>query len=758
LYACADIAPSVRRPWLVVAIVLIATSCAPPVDTGPGAFTHVVIDPVPDAGAQCCSDSLALGDIDGDGMADVVLGTQGATAAGLVWYRAPGWQRHAVARGEFTTDAQLVDLDGDGHLDILAAGEVAKEKGGPGVFWFRNPGAAGVDWAVERIRRGGAHDLAAADLDGDGTLEVVSCDKRSLRVSVVDPNGEWSTRTIVERAGEGLAVADINGDGRPDVVSGTTWWKTPGDPRLEPFEEHTVGSWPVDTRVRAADINDDGLIDIVVTASEGPGTIAWFENPGSDRGWRRHDIDADTLEGAHSLQVADIDDDGDLDVVTAEMHTSAKRRVLVFLQTSVGWHRQVIATTGSHNLAVADLDGDGDFDLVGKNYAGPARAVEAWVNGTRTSPGLRAMNRWSYVPADTERPEDQRRKTGLVFADLDRDALPDILAGSYVYLSPGDPLEPNWRRERLPGNPDAYHAADFDDDGDIEILAAETDRLVLIDRDAPTSPWKPRTVAELPTGRTQGYALLPSPAGLRAVMTRGNRVLLIEPPLRSDGVEPWTVQTISTEVAEDGLAVGDIDRDGDYDIAATAAEGERHLVVWLENAGLFSGDWQRHVVAEGSMYFDRVALADIDGDTRIDIVVTEESRTGLVDSQVRWLRAPENPADSRWASHAIARLRSLNSLDVGDVDGDGDMDVVVAEHTDLRAGHVAPDTLTAIYENVENGASWRQHVVERGPRSSHLGARLVDLDADGDSDLVSIAWHQLVVHVWRNDAPRTRPR
>jgi hypothetical protein len=157
------------------------------------------------------------------------------------------------------------------------------------------------------------------------------------------------------------------------------------------------------------------------------------------------------------------------------------------------------------------------------------------------------------------------------------------------------------------------------------------------------------------------------------------------------------------------------------------------------------------------MYFDRVALADIDGDTRIDIVVTEESRSGLVDSQVRWLRAPENPTDGPWASHTIARLRSLNSLDAGDVDGDGDMDVVVAEHTDLRTGHVASDTLTAIYENVDNGASWQQHVVDRGPLSSHLGARLVDLDADGDSDLVSIAWHQLVIHVWRNDAPRPRP-
>jgi len=741
---------------LVAAIAFLVVGCASPIDRGPVALTHIVIDPAPDAGIRCCSDSLAVGDLDGDGRADVVLGSQGAVAAGLVWFRAPDWRRNAVARGEFTTDARVVDLDGDGRLDILASGEVADIAGGPGVFWFRNPGPAGREWAVERIGFGGAHDLAAADLDGDGRLDVVSCDKRSLRVSTVTPSGEWSTRAIVERAGEGLDIADIDGDGRLDVVSGATWWKTPDDLRLGVFQEHTVGTWPVETRVRAVDVNGDSHVDIVVTVSEGPGTVAWFENPGRNGDWRRHDITSETLEGAHSLQVVDIDGDGDLDIVTAEMHKSAKRRVLLYLQTPTSWQRQLVSTTGSHNLSVADLDGDGDLDIVGKNYAGQPRPVEAWINGTIPSRQRRSMDQWTYVPADTTRPEDQRQKTGLVFADLDHDARPEIIAGAYVYFGSPRPLASTWRRERLPGNPDAYHAADFDHDGEVEILGADTDRLMLIERDANTASWKARTVADLPGGRTQGYALLPSPRAVCAVLTRGDRLLLVEPPPHGDKSAHWTVKTLSGEVAEEGLAVGDIDRDGDFDVAATATatEGTGHLVVWLENPGTPSGEWRRRTTAEGPMYFDRVALADVDRDGRLDIVVTEESRSGRADSHVRWLEAPEDVRHGHWVPHTIARLRSLNSLDVGDVDDDGDVDVVVAEHTDLRRGIVAPDTLTAVYENLENGASWRQHIVDRGPRSSHLGARLVDLDGDGDSDIVSIAWHQFeTVHVWRNDAP-----
>ncbi|HET9061796.1 MAG TPA: VCBS repeat-containing protein [Candidatus Binatia bacterium] len=738
----------------VAAAMSVVAACSSPVGGDSVLFTHAAIDPAPDSGVECCSDSLALGDIDGDSATDIVLGSQGAAVAGLVWYAAPRWQHQAIARGEFTTDAAVFDIDGDGRLDVLAAGEVTDVVDGEGVFWFRHTGTTGTQWTVERVSYGGAHDVAAGDLDGDGRPEIVSCNKRSLRVSTVGANGEWSTRTIVERTGEGLTLADIDADGRLDIVSGTSWWKTPADLRHESFQEHSVGRWPVDTRVRAADINADGRVDIVVTVSEGSGSIAWFENPGGKDPWRRHDIDTDTLEGAHSLQVADMDNDGDFDVVTAEMHTSEERRVLVYLHTPSGWSRQVLATTGSHNLAVADLDGDGDFDIVGKNYGGDVRGVEAWINGTRSRPRLRDMDRWSYVPADTERPDDQQRKTGLVFADLDRDRLPDVIAGGYAYFNPGRPLKPSWRRERLPGNPDTYHAADFDADGDVELLAADADRLVLIDREPATAPWTARVVAELPAGRTQGYGLLRSDDGTRALMTRGSRLLLVEPPPSGSGLVDWTVRVVSTEVEEEGLAIGDIDRDGDDDIAATARDGERHLVVWLENPGTPAGDWRRHVIADGPRYFDRVALAHIDDDARLDIVVTEESRTGIADCHVQWIRAPENPAHDRWDPHVIAQLRSLNSLDVADMDDDGDTDIVVGEHTDLDADRVAPDTLTAAYENLDNGMSWRQHVVDRGPRSSHLGTRLVDLDADGDSDIVSIAWHQFeIVHVWRNDAP-----
>lgn len=383
-----------------------------------------------------------VGDINADGAQDVVIGAQNAKGASLVWYQYPTWEKHAVASGEFTTDGQLADVDGDGDLDIVI-GALPDGKGE--LVWFENRSANGRgSWPRHEIGAGGAHDVAVGDINGDGKPDVVTSDKKKVVLWMQVTPHRFERRVILERPGEGIALADMDGDGDRDVVFGGSWLENPGHGNVAgPWRLHPVApEWHRDTRVVVADMNADGRPDVVLSVSEGEGSLSWFESPADPRSgvWVEHPIETGTLEGAHSLQVADLDGDGRLDVVTAEMHTSGKKRVLAYFNKGNTFSRAILSRKGSHNMRIADVDGDGDYDIVGKNYAGAGRVVELWENLSRQAKA------WTYISIDAERPDSQEGKMRLVFADADRGGRTDVIAGSLLYRNPGGDLRGAWNR------------------------------------------------------------------------------------------------------------------------------------------------------------------------------------------------------------------------------------------------------------------------------------------------------------------------
>jgi hypothetical protein len=132
----------------------------------------------------------------------------------------------------------------------------------------------------------------------------------------------------------------------------------------------------------------------------------------------------------------------------------------------------------------------------------------------------------------------------------------------------------------------------------------------------------------------------------------------------------------------------------------------------------------------------------------LDVIATEERPDWKLAAHLYWFEPPANPRVGEWTSHLIGRHRSLNSMDVGDVDRDGGVDIVVAEHTDQK-GAPARDNLTLIYLNPNRGRTWQPWVVERGPHSSHLGAKLVNIASRGAPEIVSMGWNEYRnLHRW----------
>ena len=136
----------------------------------------------------------------------------------------------------------------------------------------------------------------------------------------------------------------------------------------------------------------------------------------------------------------------------------------------------------------------------------------------------------------------------------------------------------------------------------------------------------------------------------------------------------------------------------------------------------------------------------MNADERTDILVTEESwQTEEPVAQLFLFIQGGSGNIPSWTRKSILTSGSLNSLDVADMDYDGDIDIVTGEHK-------GKNKRVFVLENNGRG-NFTPNVIDHGNRESHLGTLLFDMDGDGDLDILSIAWNNYrFLHLWRNDA------
>jgi len=344
------------------------------------------------------SEGVAVGDINHDGTIDVM--------AGAFWFEAPAWKRHEIYPGKVYDGAKeyadsflnfSLDVNSDEWIDLIVIdfpGKVA--------FWYENPKNADGFWKkhpVHETVQVGNESPSLVDVDGDGRLDLLCADSKEkqmvwLRAPQSEDEITWKKFTISEknvpgtdRFSHGLGLGDINEDGRKDVIIKQGWWEAPENREQPHWTFHPAELGEDCSHMHVLDVNSDGLNDVISSSAHQYG-IWWYEQSKGESeniSWKQHEI-SKAFSQSHSSSLVDINEDGHPDLVVGKRffaHNDTDHdpgahdpAVLYWFEYTPGTApfftpHEIDNDSGSGlNIVAEDITNDGSIDIVVSNKKG----------------------------------------------------------------------------------------------------------------------------------------------------------------------------------------------------------------------------------------------------------------------------------------------------------------------------------------------------------------------------------------------------
>ena len=657
---------------------------------------------------------VGLGDFDEDGDLDV-FGTVPQRSEYDVWLNDGSGTLGAPVFTPLTTkpgdDLKVADLDGDGHLDVVAGGS---QDGSITTFYGRGDGTfADVVLATAQST---IFSLVVGDFDGTGALDIAWGGYLTQNITIAKATGprtyETNTVTIPFQAASHLFAADLDGDGDTDLGMGGFQ-----------VTQNPLGSqcYSCITTVRG---NGDGTFAVPAATDLAAYTTApdnlYSDN--TNQGW-----------GPYSPDPVDVDGDSDIDLVFAYPDTNG----LVFvarndgagkfdLDTYVGIADNSAARVGSYQInadltngtgqfvrgvAIDDFDDDGAIDLAVAGEEGGAftanRGAVAIVRGDPDEPGDFLVPKVSAVPG-----RYAMVRGGFAFADWDDDGDDDVIAMRYdnrallfENLGAGDFADAVDIQSSLRGtfacnrtaSEQWLESGDFDGDGNDDILCRGADA----------------------AGQYTVNAWFGDGA---------------------NGADLVTIATYTGAFSMPWFHVADIDGDGDDDILDSRITGCgpcQMTTVPFRNNGDRTFD-ELPTIAHGAVdqFQTPVVPVDVDSDDDLDLV----ARPGTGANPP--LKVYRNDGAGAFADPTSSqpvvlgnRNLAVHTLLAGDLDTDGNQDLVIQKSWDYQSniGVIHPGGLFVMLGNGDGTFDDPVQYTWGGGGGTYDG--LVDLDVDGNLDL-----------------------
>ncbi|WP_431109263.1 T9SS type A sorting domain-containing protein [Winogradskyella poriferorum] len=692
--------------------------------------------------------STYVEDIDGDGDLDIISNNDNI----IGWYENLGNSNFTSLR-EISTEVYNLstdtyhptfvyasDMDGDGDMDVLSASSGGNSK----IAWYENLDGQGSFGSQNIITTSviGASSVFSIDIDGDGDMDVLSAswwDDKIAWYENLDGLGTFGPQIIISNNADyanSVYAKDLDGDGDIDVLSASTsdnklaWYEnTDGFGSFGP-EQIIVSNFSKAYSVHSEDLDGDGDMD-VLGSSRYVG-VKWYENlDGNGSFGSGQNIASSAF--SFSVNTSDIDNDGDMDVVYSNRDWATGWCENTDGQGTFVNHLITNAGSGNSNAIAKDIDDDGYLDLITSDIDNDE------IRWYKSLDGQGNFGEGRIMPLTVDGPQ------AIHCSDLDGDGDKDLLS-----ISSGDKKiawfennEGNFNLQRTIvtnasennyiGVNNSIYSGDIDGDGDEDVLFSTVNKIV----------WYENIDGQGNFGLSQnisvlgGYSIyiedLDNDGDLDILSGASSSVDWYE---NTDGQGTFGTQQIISNEVDYAFSVYPEDIDGDGDMDVLSASRNDNKIAWYENTDGQGTFGPQQIISNEVDYAFSVYSEDIDGDGDMDVLSASRN-----DNKIAWYENTDG--QGTFGVQQIISISAIGatSINVNDVDNDGDMDVISASISDDKI---------AWYENLDGYGNFGSEQILSVSADAAIWVKSADIDNDGDIDVFSASFSDDKIRLYKN--------